>query len=191
MSQRFDDVISEGVLGLRRMGKTTYLRSRVANEPRAVVWDPFNQIPMAATFYSGREAADYIRKNPAPRILRVRVVSTDPGDFEDLIEGVVQSGGRLFLVLDEVSILCNPITGRPNARLAWIIDYGRNLGIAVLWSARRVAQVGQLVAGQSERIYCFRIVGDADLDAVRGRMGRSRTEQLRTLPQFRYLRSLE
>lgn len=192
------DALVVGIMGRRGYGKSTRLNALIAGEPRVVGWDPVvtatrpnGQLGMPTRFDNGDDAADWIRSLPPPAALRCSIVGRggDPDEFAPVVNACVESGGKLVLAIDEVSTLCKGKT--PHPHLAWILDYGRHYGIAVVWTARRPQQVAMLCTSQADRFEVFRTTQGRDVKELAERFRHEDVERMRHLARHEFVTSEE
>jgi hypothetical protein len=175
------------LFGIRGQGKTWLCRELAGEDPashtirpdapsRVLIYDPF--IEHAAVYCTWPDVVEYVESALPRGGWRCALVEplTHGEAFcvlawvvaQRLAQGPAGSGG-LLVVIEEVDQVAPP--GREPLAFRRLVAQGRHVGIDMITTSRRPAEVSRLLTSQAEEIRCGRTHEPKDVTYLRAIMG--------------------
>lgn len=101
------------------------------------------------------------------------------------VAALVASVGRLVFAVDEIDYFGT--AGACDEKLDWLIRYGRHREVAMIYTARRPAEIPRNLTAQSSEFGVFRLTEPRDIEYMQRLIGPA-AQQLPKLEQFHHLR---
>lgn len=148
-----------GCLGRTGCGKTFLMERLLEDQPRVIVVDSKHRVNFSG--YS-------MTTDPAAALLDAKTIyrhdGTIPDSFFDDVLTVLQEAGGGILYIDELAEVTTP-SFMP-AGLRTLFRLGRELGVAVYWSAQAATEVSNIALRQSDLLIMFLNIGASDRDKL-------------------------
>lgn len=174
--------------GKRGSGKTTEAM-RLLQQCRGgrVFFDTLSKhaLPNYVAVSQPGELKDALRVRSTPRIIYQPRCGNLLEHFE-AVNAIVYAVGELVYVVDEIDYHCSASALPPH--LYVLVNYGRHSHVAMVFTARRPAQVSRELTGACWEMRLFRTTETRDIRYFADLLGDNRTaESLRTLGNYQYL----
>lgn len=108
-----------------------------------------------------------------------------PEQHFSYVAALVAAVGDLVFAIDEIDYFGT--AGACDEKLDWLIRYGRHRRVAMVYTARRPAEVPRNLTAQSSEFRIFRLTEPRDIEYMRRLIGPA-AERLPQLEQFSHLR---
>jgi len=148
-----------GSLGFTGSGKTFLMEKLLESQPRVLVIDSKHRVDFPGY---------HLTSNPAAALLEPKTILRPdepiPNTFwEDAMLAIHEAGGGIIYI-DELSEVCSANAMPPGLRS--IFRMGRELGVAVWWSAQSATEITNTALRQSNILILFLNMGASDRDKI-------------------------
>lgn len=190
------------VVGMRDMGKTTYLRKLLADEPRILIVDSLGDhgfgskgIPAWCETPKSKELPEILQEIEAHKDEPWRLAVPMPPDDEDkevwfdfLCNEAWQTGrehGILTLVVEEMGYYTQ--AGWTPPGLNTIIQYGAHAPVNLIWTSRNPGEVTRRLTSETNLYVLFRVQEPRWVEALEDRLTEEVAERVPQLEPGEYI----
>lgn len=145
------------ILGKRGSGKTSYIRKKIFEEARVIVYDVNGDYDLPA-YESISSLAKAINRKSS---YHVRYVPFEPLEEISKFSKLVFARGDLLVVFDEVHLIAPTFSIDPD--MANLFRRGRHRGIKVMFATQRPSGMNNLLTSQASEFVVFRLVNHRDV----------------------------
>lgn len=171
------------ILGQRGSGKSSWLKKKLPEIPRFILWDTLGEYDGFERFEDLDSLYRYIHANQSGVFQAVYVTEKDPEDFGPVctIAGAV---GPCYFIIEEVDTYATP-TYCPQ-ELMTLLKKGRHYGVSMAFVSRRPAEIHRMITAQSNRFVIFRILEGRDIQYLKSILG-PEADKLPALETLHYM----
>lgn len=194
------------IVGGRGSGKTTCMREKLEKAPRAIVFDPMNDINLKGytRLKTVRGVYDHIKKNWNNGFRIILETGHRPAQCQAIMARFcidlfkIQApykagradmrGKEIILAIDEAhKFIPNPPSGELELALVDMIDLGRHYGIEMICASQRIVKLWTNLRGSAMQYYFFRQGDHNDIDTISAIIGRENKQKLLNLKTHEFL----
>jgi len=158
------------VLGQKGSGKSSWVKKKLPEIPRFILWDTLGEYVEFKDFENCENIHDlfrYVKKNEGG-VFQAVYNSVEDSEIDHVCK-ITQAVGDCYLIIEEVDNFATP-TNMP-MELKKVLKYGRHYNISMIFISRRPAEINRLITSQSQRFVCFKMFEPRDITYLRSIMG--------------------